>query len=152
VFGSGEADFGAVQPRFDASIHVGFGGAKLTSDAGFLLLREVDERFDVLASAASELEDTRSPSHTRHSLLEMIRQRVYQIAAGYEDCNDADHLRIDPALRLATGKKEKHGAGQSALSRLENTILGSGAGILALERAIARSADAALGDRVTPLY
>jgi hypothetical protein len=46
----------------------------------------------------------------------MIRQRVYQIAAGYEDCNDADHLRIDPALRLAIGKDHDLGAGQSMLS------------------------------------
>ena len=47
----------------------------------------------------------------------MIRQRVYQIAAGYEDCNDADHLRIDPVLRLAIGKEHKPGASQSMLSR-----------------------------------
>ena len=53
----------------------------------------------------------------------MNRQRVYQIAAGYEDCNDADHLRIDPALRLALGKGHKMGASQSMLSRLENEVL-----------------------------
>ena len=50
------------------------------------------------------LEDLRSPAHTKHALVQMVRQRVYQIAAGYEDCNDADYLRIDPALRLALGK------------------------------------------------
>jgi hypothetical protein len=55
----------------------------------------------------------------------MVRQRVYQIAAGYEDCNDADYLRIDPAPRLAIGKDHKVGAGQSMLSRLENDVLGN---------------------------
>ena len=54
----------------------------------------------------------------------MVQQRVYQIAAGYEDCNDADFLRIDPALRLALGKDHRAGASQSMLSRLENEGLG----------------------------
>jgi len=53
------------------------------------------------------------------SLVQMVRQRVYQIAAGYEDCNDADFLRIDPALRLALGKDHQVGASQSMLSRLD---------------------------------
>ena len=74
----------------------------------------------------------------------MIRQRVYQIAASYEDCNDADFLRIDPALRLALGKDHQAGAGQSMLSRLENDILGNEAGLLALEAALTRSTDTLL--------
>jgi hypothetical protein len=69
----------------------------------------------------------------------MIRQRVYQIAASYEDCNDADFLRIDPALRLALGKDHQAGAAQSMLSRLENDILGNEAGLQALEAALTRS-------------
>ena len=56
------------------------------------------------------LADLRSPTHTKHFLVQMVRQRVYQIAAGYEDCNDADYLRIDPALRLAIGKDHQTGA------------------------------------------
>src|SRR5208337_625307 len=73
--------------------------------------------------------------------LQMVRQRVYQIAAGYEDCNDADFLRIDPALRLAIGKGNEAGAGQSRLSRLENEDLGTEAGLTALENALMRSND-----------
>jgi hypothetical protein len=72
----------------------------------------------------------------------MVRQRVYQIAAGYEDCNDADFLRIDPALRLAIGKGYEAGAGQSRLSRLENDVLGTEAGLQALENSLTRSNDA----------
>ena len=69
-----------------------------------------------------------SHRHTDHSLLELLRQRVYQVAAGYEGCNNADHLRVDPALRLALGKEHENGAGQSALSRFENSILATGEG------------------------
>jgi len=71
----------------------------------------------------------------------MTRQRIYQMAAGYEDCNDADFLRIDPALRLAISKGDEAGAGQSRLTRLENEVLGTEAGLQALEDALVRSND-----------
>jgi hypothetical protein len=89
-----------------------------------------------------ELEDSRSWVYSKHSLLQMTRQRIYQMAAGYEDCNDADFLRIDPALRLAIGKGNDAGAGQSRLSRLENEVLGTEDGLRALEAALTRSNDA----------
>ena len=123
---------------------MGFLGAKTTSDAGFLALREIDERFKVTAPIGREADDPRSPVHIRHSMVGMIRQRVYQIAAGYEDCIDADQLRIDPALRLAIGKDHKVCAGQSMMSKLENDYLGNGQGLVALEKALARSVDALL--------
>jgi hypothetical protein len=100
------------------------------------LLIEIDERFGILGSMESEMEDTRSWVHSNHTQLQMVRQRVYQIAAGYEDCNDADFLRIDPALRLAIGKGDEAGAGQSRLSRLENEVLGTEDGLKALENAL----------------
>ena len=86
-------------------------------------MRQVDERFKLLERVSSGIEDPRSASHTDHSLLQLLLQRVYQVAAGYEDCNDADHLMVDPALRLALGKEFDSGAGQSALCRFENNIL-----------------------------
>ena len=67
---------------------------------------------------AEVLEDNRSGAHTKHTIEQMIRQRVYQMTGGYEDCNDADFLRVDPVMRLSLGKGKKFGAGQSALSRL----------------------------------
>ena len=85
-----------------------------------------------------------STSHKRHTYEQMTRQRVYQIAAGYEDCDDADHLRIDPALRLALDKGHQFGASQSVMSRLENDILGSAPGQEALDAMITRSTDALL--------
>jgi len=141
----GEAKNTPLQPGFDPSIRIDFQSAQTTSDAGFLLFREVDEKFNILAPLEKDLPDLRSQRHTRHSSLQMTRQRNYQIMAGYEDCNDGNFLRFDPVLRLSTGKKgEEYGAGQSALSRLENKVLGNALGISALEKAIVRSADACL--------
>jgi len=107
---------------------IDFHGATISSDVGFLLMREIDERVKIIAPMGDCLEDLRSSTHSKHSLVQMIRQRIYQIGAGYEDCNDADFLRKDPALRLAIGKDHKAGAGQSMLSRLENDVLGNAMG------------------------
>ncbi len=99
---SGENERETIRPEFNPAIMIDFQGAKITSDTGFLSLREIDERFGILGPIESELEDTRSWVHSNHTQLQVVRQRVYQIAAGYEDCNDAGFLRIDPALRLAS--------------------------------------------------
>ena len=88
----GETQKETIRPAFDKSISIDFQGAKITSDSGFLLLREVDERFGLLEKTASGIEDPRSASHTDHSLLQLLRQRVYQVAAGYEDCNECDTM------------------------------------------------------------
>ncbi len=107
---SGESQKEVIRPDFNRTIRIDFQGAQITSDTGFLLLREIDGRFRSIASMEEFLEDLRSSTHTKHSLIQMVQQRVYQIAAGYEDCNDADFLRIDPALRLALGKDHRAGA------------------------------------------
>lgn len=140
----GESQKEVIRPDFNRAILIDFQGAKITSDVGFLLMREIDDRFKIIAPMGDCLEDLRSPAHKKHSLVQMIRQRVYQIAASYEDCNDADFLRIDPALRLALGKDHKAGAGQSMLSRLENDVLGNAMGLEALDGALTRATDALL--------
>ncbi|MFC1815122.1 transposase [Thermodesulfobacteriota bacterium] len=138
---NGEAQKDAILPDFNRSIFIDFWGAIITLDAGFLLMREVDQRFGITASGCNYLVDERSTSHKKHTFEQMIRQRVYQIAAGYEDCNDADHLRGDPALRLALDKGHQFGASQSAMSRLENDILGTASGLETLNAMITRSTD-----------
>ena len=138
---SGESQKEVIRPDFNRAIMIDFQGAKITSDVGFFLMREIDDRFKIIAPMGDCLEDPRSSTHSKHSLVQMIRQRIYQIGAGYEDCNDADFLRKDPALRLALGKDHQAGAGQSMLSRLENDILGNEAGLQALEAALIRSTD-----------
>ena len=144
MLASGESQKEAIRPDFNRAIMIDFQGAQISSDTGFILLREIDERFRVIGPMGDCLEDLRAPAHMMHSMVQMVRQRVYQIAAGYEDCNDAEFLRIDPALRLAIGKDHKTGAGQSMLSRLENEVLGNAAGIDALDAALTRSTDALL--------
>jgi hypothetical protein len=144
VLGSGETQKEAIRPDFNRAIMIDFQGATISSDTGFILLREVDERFRIIGPMKDCLEDSRLPSHTRHSMIQMVRQRVYQMAAGYEDCNDAEFLRIDPALRLALGKDQRFGASQSMLSRLENDVLGNAMGLEALDGALTRATDTLL--------
>jgi hypothetical protein len=141
---NGEAQKDAIRPDFNKSIFIDFAGAKITSDAGFLLMREIDQRFGIMESGCNRLVDERSAPHKKHTFEQMIRQRVYQIAAGYEDCSDADHLRGDPALRLALDKGHQFGASQSVISRLENDILGTASGQEALNAMITRSTAALL--------
>jgi len=99
-------------------------GGALTSDAGVLLLRQLDERLGLTRQLAGGVVDRREQGKVRHEVLSMLRQRIYQIACGYEDCNDADHLRFDPALKLAVGRAptEADLASQPTLSRLENAV------------------------------
>lgn len=99
-------------------------GGALSSDAGVLLLREVDERVGVSERLARCVVDRRQPVKVQHDVLSLLRQRIYQIACGYEDCNDADSLRCDPALKLAVGKAPSDSdlASQPTLSRLENGV------------------------------
>jgi hypothetical protein len=97
-------------------------GGQLTSDAGVLLLREVDRKLGLSRALAASLREWRQPGKVRHSLPSLLAQRLYQIAQGYADCNDANALRLDPALKLALDQDPEgpHLAGQATLSRLEN--------------------------------
>jgi len=101
---SGEGTTNGIRCRFNPSIGINFQGAKISSDTGILLPREIDERFGITSALEGILQDSRIVSHTQHSCTDLLRQRVYQIAGGYEDCNDANELRKDPALRLALDK------------------------------------------------
>jgi hypothetical protein len=82
-------------------IEAQFDGGAVTSDAGVLFLREVDQRTGIIDRVVGALRDWRDPRYVLHSLSDLIRQRVFQIALGYEDADDADTLRGDPALKAA---------------------------------------------------
>jgi hypothetical protein len=106
-------------------VDVDFSGGRLSSDGGLLLLAQLDRELGLTQRVADCIADSRLPNRIRHSLLELLRQRVYQIAAGYEDCNDATRLRADPALKVAVGRAPLTGAdlaSQPTLSRLESTV------------------------------
>ena len=73
-------------------------GGRITSDGGFVFLREVDERLELTSRLAGCLGDGRDPAKVHHQRIEQFRQRIYQIACGYQDCNDVDFPRGDAAL------------------------------------------------------
>jgi len=97
---------------------------RVSSDGGVVLLRQLDERLGLTTRLTALLGDLRDSRRVRHSRLEQMRQRVYQICLGYEDCNDANWLRHDPALRLACDAEDHAMSSQPTLSRFENAISG----------------------------
>ncbi|MEK7753595.1 MAG: IS1380 family transposase [Acidobacteriota bacterium] len=103
---------------------VKFTAPEASSDSGWLLLRQVDARLGVTRRLARCLHDERDPRKVRHEMETLLLQRVLQIAAGYEDCNDADRLRFDPILKLCCGRRpgEADLASQPTLSRWENSV------------------------------
>jgi hypothetical protein len=104
-------------------VHLAFDGGRLTSDAGVLLLAEVERRLGLAERLARCLADPRSPERVRHTLAEMIRFRTLLIAAGYPDANDCDALRLDPAFKMAVGRLPESGSdlcSQPTMCRLEN--------------------------------
>jgi hypothetical protein len=105
-------------------VEVCFDAPALSSDGGVLLLRKLDDRLGLSNKFAALLRDDRDSARVRHSRLEQFRQRLYQLALGYQDCNDADWLRRDPALRLACDAEQKELSSQPTLSRFENGITG----------------------------
>jgi Transposase DDE domain group 1 len=106
-------------------IHCDFSGGQITSDAGLLPLRAFDERYQLTRDLAETLSDPRQDDRVRHHSLTLLRQRIYQIVAGYEDANDADRLRHDPLLQiLADQKLGDTLASQPTLSRWENAPAG----------------------------
>ncbi len=111
-----------------------FDGGSITSDAGGLLLREVETRFGFVAQFARCFSDFRDPDLVEHTLDELLKQRVFGLCLGYEDLNDHDRLRLDPLLAVLVGKQDPAGqqrtraadhgkalAGKSTLNRLELT-------------------------------
>ncbi len=104
-------------------VHLDFNGPEISSDAGALLLRQMDDRLGLTAGFAACLEDSRDRSRIVHDRHEQTRQRLYQIALGYEDCNDADTLRHDPLLKSVCDRTPNDPVGlssQPTLSRFEN--------------------------------
>ncbi|HHX45943.1 MAG TPA: IS1380 family transposase, partial [Brevibacterium sp.] len=75
----------------------GFDGGDMSSDGGVMLVAEAERKLGVIGRLASVIEDSRDPRKVRHGVAEMLAQRVLGIACGYEDCNDFDEMRHDPA-------------------------------------------------------
>jgi hypothetical protein len=112
-----------LSPVCGKPVRVAFDGGRLTSDAGVLVLAEIERRLDIAERLARCLIDPRDPERVRHTIAEMIRFRALLIAAGYPDANDCDFLRGDPAFKMAVGRLPESGdelCSQPTMSRLEN--------------------------------
>jgi Transposase DDE domain group 1 len=104
-------------------VTIAFDGGRLSSDGGVLLLRGVEQHLGVAARVAGCLRDRRDPDRIDHEIAEMLRLRMFLIAAGYEDADDCDALRTDPVFKMAVGRLPESGAAlcsQPTMSRLEN--------------------------------
>ena len=109
----GESDSGALRLDFDRRLALQFRGCVVTSDAGLLAYRELDDALGLTALAGEMLADTRTGKNGRHALVGLLRQSVFGRLAGYEDVNDAERLRYDPAMRWIVGGKAAQGCGAS---------------------------------------
>ena len=121
----GERRREALRVSFDRSLKIVFQGAHVTSDAGLLAFRELDEALGLAGIASKFLTDTRTGRNTRHGLVAQLRQSVYSRLAGYEDTNDAEQLCYDPAIRQVVGDRTKEGnaASTSQMGRFETDVL-----------------------------
>ena len=108
---TGETQDGILRPDFDRLLE--FRGSVVTSDAGLLAYRELDDALGLTSAAGKLLADTRTGKNGRHALVSMFRQSVFGRLAGYEDVNDALRLRHDPAMRWIIGGRAAKGSGAS---------------------------------------
>jgi len=105
-------------PHFSREVVARFDGGRITTEAGALLLRPVEQRTGILRQFAACFRDYRRAERVEHTVSELVRQRVYGIALGYEDLNDHDNLRGDPLWQCAVERGDELASGPT-LCRLE---------------------------------
>jgi len=110
---AGETTDGALKLDFDRRLMLQFRGSVVTSDAGLLAYRELDDALGLSAAAGETLTDARTGKNGRHALVGLLRQSVFGRLAGYEDVNDAERLRDDPAMRWIIGGEAAQGLAAS---------------------------------------
>jgi hypothetical protein len=124
-----------LSPVAGKPVQVTFDAGRLSSDGGVLVLAEIERRLGIAERLARCIEDPRAAERVQHGLAEMIRFRTLLIAAGYEDANDCDALRVDPVFKMAIGRLPERGTdlcSQPTMCRLENLP-----GAIALKRMMA---------------
>ena len=131
---AGEAEPDALRLDFDRRLKLKFHGSSVTTDAGLLAYRELDDALGLMGIAGQHLVDRRTGRNGRHDLVGMLRQSVFGRLAGYEDVNDADRLGRDPAMRWIVGGKavERDAASTSQMGRFETEWLASDENLAAL--------------------
>ena len=131
---AGEAENAGLKLHFDRHLRLEFRGAKVTTDAGLLAVRELDGALGLTDMAGVMIKDARTGRNIRHQMTGLLRQSVYARLAGYEDVNDHERLFRDPAMRAVIGKKalEHNAASQQTVSRFETETLATEENIGAL--------------------
>jgi Transposase DDE domain group 1 len=121
---------------FDSRLKLKFLGSQVTTDAGLLAYRELDEALGLTGMASDVLTDSRQGSNKQHGLSPLLRQSIYGRLAGYEDVNDAERLCVDPAMRHVVGGRasqpEKQAASTSEVGRFETETLSTKSNLTAL--------------------
>jgi hypothetical protein len=130
----GEAENVGLKLDFDSRLRLEFRGAKVTTDAGLLAVRELDDVLGLTEMAGVMIQDGRTGRNVRHELTGLLRQSVCARLAGYEDVNDHERLFRDPAMRAVVGEKamERNAASAQTVSRFETEILTRGENLGAL--------------------
>ena len=131
---AGESRKSPLRVDFDRRLKLEFHGSKITSDAGLLTYRELDDALGLTEVAGTIFQDSRTGKNGWHGMTAPFRQSVFGRLGGYEDVNDADRLGRDPAMRWIVGGKavERQAASSSQMGRFETALLATDANIEAL--------------------
>jgi len=132
----GDAKKDDLRVSFDSRLKLKFCGSQITTDAGLLVYRELDEALRLTETAAEVLTDSRLGTNKQHLLVPLLRQSVYSRLAGYEDVNDAERLAVDPAMRHVVGGRaaqaDKEASSTSGVGRFETETLSTNDNLTAL--------------------
>ena len=121
----GDGEKTPLRLQFNPKVRLEFHGATITSDAGLLPIRELDDALGLTHIAADYIQESRSGRNIRHHLVPLLRQSIYSRLAGYDDTNDAERLSQDPAMRVVVGWQgpDRNAASTSEMGRFETETL-----------------------------
>ena len=143
----GESTNPRAKLRFDRRVRLEFHGATITSDAGLLACRELDDALGLTETTNECLQESRGGRNVQHRLVGLLRQSVYSRLAGYEDTNDAERLAQDPTMRIIVGRRggpERPAASTNTMSRFETEVLTQDGNVEGLGRLNAKWVDGAM--------
>jgi len=121
----GDGEKAPLRLQFNPKVRLEFHGSAITSDAGLLPIRELDEALGLTSIASNYLQESHTGRNIRHQLVPLLRQSIFSRLAGYDDTNDADRLAQDPAMRVVVGWQgsERNGASTSQMGWFETERL-----------------------------